>query len=122
MSTYEREWFVYPEDAEELPTRTRLHVGLTATGGEPVRFLVQLEYWDGERWLQVARFDHENDGPAYRDVERSGLHLDIYGPQGRQVAKHQKWSPQPANEAMGDAEEYLRDNAEHYARRFETWL
>lgn len=122
MSTYEREWFVYPEEADDLPRGTRLRLGLSARGGNPHRFIVQLEYWHSGAWLQVARFDHDADGPAYRNVERSGLHLDVYHPRGEQIVKRRKWPPGPANQAMGDAEEYLRENAEYYARRFETWL
>lgn len=122
MSTYEREWFVYPEDADELSPRTRLRVGLTARGGTPRRFLVQLEYWDGDRWLEVARFDHDADGPAYRNVERSGLHLDVYGSEGGQVQKVIRWPPEPARTAMPRAERYIRRNAEYLVRRFESWL
>lgn len=122
MSTYEREWFVYPEDADELPAPSRLHVGLTARGGRPIRFLVQLEYWDGNGWLQVARFDHDSEGPGYRDVERSGLHLDVYQPGGGQIEKVVSWPPEVARAAMPRAERYLRRNAEVFVRRFETWL
>lgn len=122
MTPYEREWFVYPEDAEELPPRSRLHAGLATRGGRPRRFLVQLEYWDGSRWLIVCRFDHDSEGPAYRNVERSGLHLDVYDPDGGQVAKRRTWPPEPANVAMGDADDYLREHAEQLVRRFESWL
>lgn len=121
MSTYEREWFVYPEDADELPVTTRLHIGLTSRLGDPLRFLVQLEYWDGMEWLQVARFDHDCAGPGYRDVERSGLHLDVYGPGGRQIEKVARWPREPARDAMPRAERYLRRNAEYLVRRFESW-
>lgn len=122
MESYQREWFVYPGGANELPPDTRLHVAFTADCGTPVRFLVQLEYWNGSDWLQVARFDHDADGPAYRDVEWSGLHLDVYDPRGEQVEKIANWPPQPPNVAMGEAEDYLRRNAEYYVRRFESWL
>lgn len=122
MTSYEREWFVYPEDAEELPPRSRLHVGLTARGGRPRRFLVQLEYWDGERWLQVARFDHGSGGPTYRDVERSGLHLDVYEPAGGQRENITRWPPEASRSAMARAGRYLRRNAEYFVRRFESWL
>lgn len=121
MAPYEREWFVYPEDDEEIPPRSRLHVGLTASGGQPIRFLVQLEYWDGEKWLPVVRFDHDSEGPAYRDVERSGLHLDVYDPQGRQIEKVTRWPPEAADSAMPRAERYLRRNAEQFVRRFQAW-
>ena len=121
MPAYEREWFVYPEDADELPESTGLHVAYTAIGGSPVVFLVQLEQWDGRTWRAVARFDHDADGPAYREVERSGLHLDLYDPTGEQVERVAHWRPQASNEAMGKAEDYIRENADYFVRRFERW-
>lgn len=72
--------------------------------------------------MPVARFDHDEAGPAYRNVELVGLHLDLYGPHGTQIEKVKRWTPQPADEAMGDAETYLRSSAERLIRRFRTWL
>jgi len=69
----------------------------------------------------VARFDHDADGPAYRDVERSGLHLDVYDPGGSQVEKVHHWPPEDARAAMPRAERYLRRNAEYLVTRFEAW-
>lgn len=68
----------------------------------------------------MARFDHDVDGPAYRDVERSGLHLDVYSPDRAQREELSKRRPQVSNEAMGTAEDHFRENAEHYVRRFEA--
>lgn len=54
--------------------------------------------------MPAARFDHDEAGPAYRNVELVGLHLDLYGPNGTQIEKVNRWTPQSADEAMGDAE------------------
>ena len=117
-ANYEREW----PTKRGLPPFSRLRIGLTTRAGTPVRFLVQLEYWHNGDWMTVARFDHDADGPAYRNVEQAGLHLDLYHPVEGQFTKLTRWPPQPANEAMGDAEEYLREEAEQLIRRFERWL
>jgi hypothetical protein len=115
---YDREWTT----RRGLPANSRLRFGLTKRAGVPVRFLVQLEYRHRGRWHPVARFDHDAFGPAYRNVELVGLHLDVYDPEGMQVEKRRSWSPQPARAAMGAAEEYLRRGAERLVRRFEAWL
>jgi hypothetical protein len=118
MTDYEREWTT----ERGLPASNQLRVGLTKREGVPVRFVVQLEYWHAGAWLPVARFDHNRDGPAYRNVEQVGLHLDLYKPDGTQFDKATGWPPQPADEAMGDAETYLRQRAERFTKRFESWL
>lgn len=118
MSQYEREW----TSTRSLPEGTQVRYGLTKRSGRPIAFLIQLEYWHSAEWLPIARFEHDASGPAYRDVERAGLHLDIHHPDGRQVAKITDWPPQPANEAMGVADGYLHEQAEKLVRRFETWL
>lgn len=116
MEEYEREWMT----RQGLPRQSHQRIGLTKRAGVPVRFLVQLEYRLGGTWRPVARFDHDVFGPAYRNVEHVGLHLDIYDPDGRQIEKRTTWKPQPATDAMGAAEEYLRTNAERLVRRFKT--
>lgn len=118
MTKYDREW----TSRRRLPPRSRLRTGLTTRRGTPVEFLVQLEYYHEDVWLQVARFEHDASGPIYRDVERAGLHLDVHHPDGSQVAKLTHWQPQPANEAMGTADDYLRERANELIRRFESWL
>ncbi|MFC7156539.1 hypothetical protein ACFQPA_13905 [Halomarina halobia] len=118
MTEYEQEWTT----ERGLPPCCRLRVAMTKRRGTPVRFVVQLEYWHAGRWLEVARSDHDVDGPTYRNVEVVGLHLDLYHPEKGQVAKRTLSRPLPAKEAMGRAERYLRANAQNYVTRFERWL
>lgn len=124
---YHREW----TDDIELG-KTRMRFGLTVDRGTPTRFLVQLEYlvpgewireeWQSGDWRTVARFDHEAMGPAYRNVELVGLHMDVYDPDGRQRLKKTDFPPRPANEALPAAERYLREEHDRLVRRFERWV
>lgn len=118
MRGYEREWTT----SRGLPPRSRLRFGVTKRAGVPVHFVVQLEYRHGARWLPVARFDHDAFGPASRNVEVVGLHLDVYDPEGVQVEKVTRFPPLPASEAMGRAEAYLRGRPERLVGRFQAWL
>jgi len=88
VTEYEREW----TSRRGLPAGSQLRFGLTKRGGVPIRFLVQLEYHEVEAWMPVARFDHDEAGPAYRNVELVGLHLDLYGPNGTQIEKGNRWA------------------------------
>lgn len=107
---------------DSTPTGARLRLALTKQDGVPLRFLVQLEYPHEGAWLAVARFDHDASGPAYRDVERVGLHLDVYDSKGVQIEKVTRFPPMPSKEAKGRAQEYLRRRAERLTRRFDSWL
>jgi len=118
MSDYEREWTT----ARDFPPGQRLHFGLTTERGAPVRLLCQLEYWHGGMWLPVARFDHDATGPAYRDIERAGLHMDIYAPDGTQTQKKTDFQPVSVNQALDYAERYLRTHRERLTRRFKRDL
>lgn len=115
---YEKEWTT----ERRLPACSRLRVGHTNARGTPILFVVQLEYRHAGAWLQVARFDHDADGDVDHDVERTGLHLDVYHPEAGKITTLQRWPPRPADEAMGIAADYLKNNAEQYVRRFERWL
>lgn len=105
-----------------MPKGSRFRVGLTTGRGTPLRFLVQVEFAHKGRWFEVARSDHDRQGPPYRDVELSGLHIDLYHPERGQFTKRRLTGPLPADIAMGRAARYLLANAEEYVRRFEGWL
>lgn len=115
---YDREW----QTERGMPPRSRLRIGLTKEGGEPIRFVVQLEYRHSGTWLAVARSDHDRDGSTYRNVELAGLHVDLYHPVLGQFAKYTISEPLPQKEAMGDAEDYIRKRSQDLVRRFEAWL
>lgn len=115
---YDHEWTT----ERGMPAGSRLRVGMTKERGSPIRFVVQLEYWHAGRWSEVARIDHDRDGPVYRNITRSGLHLDLYHPDHGQYAKASVSGPLPESQAMSDAEEYIRERAEQLVQRFERWL
>jgi len=116
---YGRTWTA--ETDSDYPTRIRF--GLTTIDGRPIRFLVQLEYRHGDDdWRPVARFDHERGGPPYRNVTISGLHLDVYDPNGVQRFKRTDFDPIEEKAAMGAAETYLNVHHERLVSRYEGWL
>ncbi len=124
---YDREWV-----SDVDVGRTRIRYGLTTKSRVPVKFLVQLEYlipgrWDGDTWIPgdwriVARFDHDVDGPEYRNVDRVGLHLDIYDPNGIQRRKKTDFPPVELRQAMKRAEQYLTREHDSLVRRYERWM
>ena len=113
---YDREY------TDRLTPQTRIRLGYSHDRGEVTRFVVQLEYKLGDRWLQVVRYDHDAEGPteATHDVTEEGLHIDIY----REDEKHRTEyisPPMPAGEALDRAEDHLAQNLEGFIHRFETW-
>lgn len=127
VNGYDREWA-----ADVDLGRTQIRYGLTKERGIPVRFLVQLEYrepgtnlgerWNPDAWYAVARFDHDREGPAYRNVEEVGLHLDVMKPDGTQLPKRREFPPVPIERAMRYADDYLRYHHDFLIARFAQWL
>lgn len=124
---YDREW-----TADVDRGRTQIRYGLTKDSGVPVKFLVQLEYkkpgpeesdlWAASTWYAVALFDHDREGPAYRNVEDVGLHLDVMKPDGTQLSKRRDFPPVPIKQAMRFADDYLRHHHDFLVARFARWL
>jgi hypothetical protein len=105
---------------ERIADRVQLRTAFSTSRGEVTRFLVQLEYWlDGE-WREVVRYDHERDAPGGHDVDEEGLHRDVFR-NGEKYCTVQLASDISANDAFDFAEDDLRENAELYIRRFESW-
>jgi hypothetical protein len=105
---------------ERIADRVQLRTAFSTSRGEVTRFLVQLEYWlDGE-WREVVRYDHERDAPGGHDVDEEGLHRDVFR-NGEKYCTVQLASDISANDAFDFAEDDLRENAEQYIRRFESW-
>jgi hypothetical protein len=105
---------------ERIADRVQLRTAFSTSRGEVTRFLVQLEYWlDGE-WREVVRYDHDRDAPGGHDVDEEGLHRDVFR-NGEKYCTVQLASDISANDAFDFAEDDLRENAEQYIRRFESW-
>jgi len=105
--------------------RVRYRFGITTDRGTVTRFVLQLEYLldpDIDEWAEVVRYDHDSGGSseATHDVTADGLHIDVYR-EGEKITSNELTPPLPANEALDRAEEHLKQNAEGYIKRFETW-
>lgn len=104
----------------------RIRRELDTVDGIPTRFVFQLEYdmeasRDGlppHDWRQVARFDHDEDGPHNVAVE--GLHLDIYR-DGEKYRRTWSFPTVPLRETPDFCQQYLAQNADFLIDRFEKW-
>lgn len=113
-------WVIFPT--------TQLRVVIDTKEGDVQGFVVQLEYdmdWDYDTsspsdWEVVARFDHDPTAEFGHDIEREGLHLDVYR-DGEKATVEYGFQPVPINQAPGWCESYLLENAQRYVDRFERW-
>lgn len=105
---------------ERVADRVQLRTAFSTERGAVTRFMTQLEYWLDGGWRTVVRYDHDHAQPGGHDVTEEGLHRDVY----RDGEKHHTETvapPIPASQAFDHAEDDLRENAERFITRFETW-
>jgi hypothetical protein len=105
---------------DRLADRVQLRTAFTTDRGEVVRFMTQLEYWLDGDWRVVVRYDHDREAPGGHDVTEDGLHVDVYR-DGAKARTEEVTGPIPAREGFDAAEGDLRENAERYVKRFESW-
>ena len=55
-----------------------IHYSVTSTQGEITWFVVQLRCWVGTGTELVAQFDHTPKQGAGHNVEREGVHMDVF--------------------------------------------
>ena len=113
------EYEITPPPAR-LADRVQLRWAFSTDEGEVTEFVVQLEYWLGDDWTAVVRYDHNPDLEAGHDVTVEGVHRDVYRDGGKVDVKTIT-GPIPAGDAFNYAQRDLRENAERYVRRFERW-
>ncbi|MCH7661519.1 MAG: hypothetical protein IH933_13385 [Euryarchaeota archaeon] len=102
----------------------RIRRELAVEDGVPIRFVYQLEYnteasLDGlppHDWRQVARFDHDVDGP--HDVTNEGLHIDLYR-DGEKYEQTYDFPRVELTDAPDFCQQYLQQNADYLLGRFE---
>lgn len=111
---YDREW------TDDLSPVTQVRLGYSHARGSVTRFLVQLEYEHGGEWREVVRYDHDPKSEHGHDVERDGLHIDIYR-DGSKYRTEYLAPPMPADVAFSRAEDHLAKNLEAFTKRFEQW-
>lgn len=105
---------------DRLADRVQIRTAFSTEHGAVTRFVIQLEYWLGDDWREVVRYDHDRDAPGGHDVRVDGLHRDVY----RDGEKHRTEPVSPPispNDAFQYAEADLRENVEQFVRRFERW-
>lgn len=55
-----------------------IQYGVTTEGGDVTAFVVQLRCWVGIGTELVAQFDHTPEEGSGHDVEREGVHMDVF--------------------------------------------
>lgn len=104
----------------------RIRRELEVENGIPVRFVYQLEYnveasRDGlppHDWRQVARFDHDIDGP--HNVAEEGLHIDLYR-DGERYEQSRDFPDVEVTDMPDFCQGYLEQNVDYFLDRFERW-
>lgn len=104
----------------------RIRRELETERGVVTRFVYQLEYnaeasLDGlppHDWHEVARFDHDIDGP--HDISEDGLHIDLYR-EGEKYAQLYNFPAVPLNAAPEFCEQFLLNRADKLLDQFERW-
>jgi hypothetical protein len=105
---------------KRLAKSVQLRRAFSTGGGGLTAFMIQLEYWLAEDWRAVVRYDHNPEMSQGHDVTVEGLHRDVYHG-GTKVDTVDVTGPTPASEGFDYARNDLRENAERYIRRFESW-
>jgi hypothetical protein len=103
-----------------LSNRVRLRFGCDIERGTVTRFLVQLEYHMADGWTPIVRSDHNPPAVDGHDVEREGVHMDLYC-DGEQVETRQIAPPMHPNAGLNCAEDHLVRQDEQHITRFEQW-
>lgn len=112
--SYDRE-FTTP-----LHWNVRRRIGYSHHRGEVTRFVIQLEYYHEDDWLEIVRFDHHPSSENGHNVTVEGVHTDVYR-EGEKLRSEEIFPPMPADQALTYAEEHLATHAKRYIKRFEQW-
>lgn len=112
--SYDRE-FTTP-----LQWNVRRRIGYSHRRGQVTRFVIQLEYYHDDDWLEIVRFDHDPSSENGHDVTVEGVHMDVYR-EGEKLRTGEIFPPMPADRALTYAEEHLSMHAKRYIKRFERW-
>ena len=105
-----------------------IHYSVENEGDEVVSFVVQLRCWVGTETELVAQFDHTPDQGMGHDVEREGVHMDVFR-DGEKVdvslvadaGLDAHPGPLVADVASEYALTYMEQENERLIERFLTW-
>ena len=117
-----------PDRAYEIPVsgRAQIRTELGITRGDVDWFMVQLEYneqpspLEDDDWQPVARFDHHPHMSWGHDIEKEGLHCDIYE-NGERAEREYYYYDFPVNDAPEWCEDHLKMYAGFYLDQYEVW-
>ena len=102
--------------------------GVTTDGGEVTSFVVQLRCWVGTDTELVAQFDHTPEHGLGHDVEREGVHMDVFR-DGEKVETSNVADagldahpgPLPAAAAFNYALRYMEQENKRLIERYQAW-
>ena len=108
--------------------RGEIQYGVTTEGGAVTAFVVQLRCWIGAGTELVVQFDHTPEEGSGHDVEREGIHMDVFragekvetsGVADAGLDSHP--GPLPAAAALNYALRYIGAENERLIERYLTW-
>jgi hypothetical protein len=105
-----------------------IQYGVTTDGGDVTAFVVQLRCWVGIGTELVAQFDHTPEEGSGHDVEREGIHMDVFR-DGEKVDTSEVAEAGfdshpgrlPAAAALNYALRYIEEQNERLIERYTTW-
>lgn len=101
--------------------KTRVCININTRQGDVSDFLVAYEYKLRGSWETVAQFDHDPASPYGHDIEREGLHMDLYKQGQKYRVVRSKFPYVPVDHAPRYCNEYVNRNHEALIQRFEQW-
>jgi len=96
----------------------RLWYSLESDGPRVTQFVVQLECWIDDEWMEVARFDHN---PETHDIREEGLHMDIYR-DGEKYDVDRDFPRLNPKAGLNFSISYLQARNEQLIERYKSWL
>jgi len=117
---------LYPRSVSD--SRGEIQYGVTTEGGGVTAFVVQLRCWIGTGTELVAQFDHTPEEGSGQDVEREGVHMDVFR-DGEKVdvstvadaGFDAHPGPLAADIALEYALTYIERENERLIQRYVTW-
>jgi hypothetical protein len=103
-----------------LADRVQLRTAFSTEKGTVTKFVTQLEYWYNGDWVEVIRYDHDQNAKGGHDITEEGLHRDVYR-DGEKVDVVQVTPAISADNGFNAAEDDLKEHAQEYIERFERW-
>lgn len=104
---------------------TRLRFHLVTNHGNVEEFIIQIEYNLGnnpnelDKWVPLARFDHNPYSKRGHDIQKEGLHMDLLDADNTKHDVLRGFPSIPVDDAPEYCEKYLLTHAEDLVTDFE---